>query len=118
MPPQYVIKITGDISWEGQANGLPKSIYAFLIYEGDDASDISSLIENQMGAYLRAQTMFVQRDQGQVIDLRETPQDRMCVPFRWIVKFHAKVDKLSGELSIADENGVERLKDGKKPLTQ
>lgn len=118
MPSQYVIKITGQISWEGRENGLPEEIYAFIIYEGDDSAQINKQIEDQMAAFIRTQMMFVQRDQGAVIDIRMTPQDRIAVPFRWIVKFYASVEKLVGELSAPDEEGIERFQDGTIPVKQ
>lgn len=118
MPNQYLIKITGVISWEGQYNGLPKEMFAFILYNGDDTETINKHIEEQMASFIRAQMMFAQRDQGAIIDVRMTPQDRIAVPFRWIVYFYATVDKLTGELSEPDEKGVERLADGTEPVKQ
>lgn len=116
--PQYVIRFTGKISWDGQANGLPPEIYGFLIFEGDDTSAINALIESQASAFVRSQVMLVQRDQGKIIDLRQTPQDRMLVPMRWIVNIRADVHLMVGELSVTDEQGVERLKNGEEPVKQ
>ena len=106
---QHVIRFTGKISWEGQANGLPSAIYAYMIFDGDDSKEINALIEGQAGNFLRGQAMAVQSDQGKVIDIRQVPQDRMLVPMRWIVCISVDVITMTGELPIADEEGVERL---------
>jgi hypothetical protein len=115
-PIQYVIRFNGNISWEGQSNGLPPVIYAYLIYEGNDTPDIVKIIETQVGGFLRMQAFACQKDQGQVIDMRETPAERMLVPFRWIVNISTSVYKLGAELPTADEHGVERMSDGSEPL--
>lgn len=118
---QYLLTFVGKISWEGRQNDLPEEIYAFLIYDENGAPaetttpNINKLIEDQMVAFLKAQGMFVQRDQGQVIDLRVTPQDRMYVPFRWVVHLRVTLKPLAVELSNPDEHGVERMKDGSVP---
>jgi|SRR5882672_9429888 len=117
MPPtQYVLKITARISWEGRMNGLPEEVHSFVIYTGDDPSLVNIILEREISMFSRYQMMFAQRDQGQIIDLHQTPQDRLAIPFRWIVSFHATVSKLGAELSELDENGVERFADGSKPL--
>lgn len=118
MTPQYVIRFIGKISWEGQNNGLPPEIYAYIIFEGDEKKDIDAVIEQQVAAFIRMQAMPVQKEQGKVIDLRQTPADRMLVPFRWIVTLSADIHRMAGELSAPDENGVERLSDGKEPVKQ
>jgi len=115
---QHVIRFNGRISWEGQANGLPETIYAFLIFDGDDSKKMNELIESQSLAFVRSQCMIVQRDQGKVIDLRQTPQDRMLVPMHWIVNIAVDINPMVGELSQADETGVERFKDGTEPVKQ
>ena len=115
---QYVIRFTGHVSWDGQVNGLPKEIYAFLIFEGDDRNAINALIESQSTAFVRSQVMLVQREQGKIIDLRQTPADRMLVPMRWIVNIECDIHPMIGELSVADEHGVERLKNGEQPVKQ
>jgi hypothetical protein len=115
---QHVIKFTGKISWDGRANGLPEEIYAFVIFDGDDSKQINNIIEAQGTAFVRSQAMYVQRDQGQVIDIRQIPQDRILVPMCWIVSIAVTVTPLVGELSLGDEDGVERLKDGSEPPKQ
>jgi hypothetical protein len=40
----------------------------------------------------------------------------MFVPMRWIVYMDVDVFNLGEELSMPDENGVERMSDGKEPL--
>jgi hypothetical protein len=60
--------------------------------------------------------MAAQRDQGSIIDMRQTPAERMFVPFQWIVNITTDVNKLGAEASEPDENGVERFKDGTEPL--
>jgi hypothetical protein len=115
---QHVIIITGQISFEGQNNGLPPEIHAYLILNGADSTAINSLIEEQCGVFVRSQAMFVQRNQGKVIDLHQTPADRMLVPMRWIVSITAEARPLTGELSEADEEGFQRLENGSTPLIQ
>jgi hypothetical protein len=115
---QTVIRLNGHVSWDGQMNGLPKTIYAYMIYLGDDTKGINDLIEAQSGAFIRSQAMFVQKDQGQIIDIRQTPAERMLVPLKWIVSIDADVIPITGELSTPDENGVERLIDGSEPVKQ
>jgi hypothetical protein len=118
MPTQYVIRFIGKISWEGQTNGLPPEIYAYIIYEGDEKKDIDNIIETQSAAFIRYQAMAVQKDQGRLIDLRLTPAERMLVPFRWIVSLSADIRRMTGELSAPDETGIERLSDGSEPKKQ
>jgi len=115
---QYVIRFNAKISWEGQSNGLPPVIYSYVIYEGDDSSTINKIIEDQAAVFIRCQCMAAQKDQGSLIDLRQTPQERMLVPFRWIVTITTDVIKMVGEMSDPDEHGVERLDDGSEPLKQ
>ncbi len=113
-----VIRFNGHITWEGRSNGLPELIYAFLILENADQAFISKMIEDQSRAFINSQAMYVQRDQGAIIDLRMTPQDRMLVPFHNIAHIDADVLPMTGELSAPDEAGVERLSSGKEPLKQ
>ncbi len=113
---QYVIQFNGHISWEGQSNGLPSVIRAFLIFDGDDRNAINNLIESQSSAFIRSQAFYAQKDQGQIVDLRVTPSDRMLVPFCWIVKIDVDLFPLTAELPEADEHGVQRLKNGEEPL--
>lgn len=116
--PQYVIRFTGKVSWDGQANGLPPEIYGFIIFEGDDSKAINALIEIQASIFIRNQCMLVQRDQGKIIDMNQTPADRMLVPMRWIVSITVGIHLMTGELPQRDEEGVERLKDGTEPVKQ
>jgi hypothetical protein len=120
MVNQYALKFTGKISWEGQANGLPPEIYAFIILEGfggaQEKAFIDQTIEQQAAAFHRTQTMVVQRDQGRMLDMRVTPADRIIVPFKWIVSISASIHKLGAELTEPDGEGVERLKDHTTPL--
>jgi hypothetical protein len=117
-PEQYVLRFTAKVSWDGQANGLPPHLFAFVLVSGYDAQVFSKIVEDQAGAFIRMQAFCCQKDQGQVIDLHQNPQERMIVPFRWIVNISADVTKLVGELSHADEEGVERYEDGKEPVKQ
>jgi hypothetical protein len=115
---QHAIQFTGKVSWEGQMNGLPPEIHAYVLFDGDGENDAviaNKIIEDQAGQFIRARGMFVQRDQGQIIDLRQAPQDRMYIPFRWLVYMTPSIHKLNGELSLPDSEGVERLKDGSEP---
>jgi hypothetical protein len=115
---QHVIRFNGHITWEGRSNGLPEVIYAFLIVENANEKFINDMIENQSRAFINSQAMYVQRDQGKIIDLKQTPQDRMLVPFHCITYIDADVFPLIGELSTPDEEGIERLSDGSEPKKQ
>jgi hypothetical protein len=75
-------------------------------------------INAQTAAFVSAQAMSVQRDQGQIIDLNQMPQDRMLVPMNWIVCIDVSVFPLGGEISKPDEEGVERLANGEEPVKQ
>jgi hypothetical protein len=97
-------------------NGLPEEIFAYLIFDGNEKKVIDDLIDLQTSAFIRSQAMFVQRDQGAIIDLRQTPADRMLVPMHWIVNITADVIPMTGELTYPDENGVERLSNGEEPV--
>jgi hypothetical protein len=114
-PTQYAIRFTAQISWEGQSNGLPPEIYAYVIYAGDDSEVINKIINEQVGEFIRWQAIAAQKEQGKIIDLRQTPAERMLVPFRWIVAITSDVNKLGAECSEPDKNGVERLTDGSEP---
>ena len=113
---QYALKFTGKISWEGQSNGLPAEIYAYILIESEGGPSekpfIDSTIEQQSMAFIRMQAMAVQRDQGAMIDLRQTPAERILVPFRWIVSIGTSIHRLGAEMPETDENGAQRLKDG------
>lgn len=110
-----LVRFRGHINRQGQAAGLPKVIYAFLILENANETFINEMIEKQGSAFVRSQVMYVQRDQGAVIDIRLTPQDRMVVPFHNIAFIDSEVLPLIGELSLPDEAGIERLSDGSEP---
>ncbi len=114
----HVIRFNGHITWEGRSNGLPEVIYAFIITEDANPGFINKAIEDQSRAFIASQAMYVQREQGKIIDLRQTPQDRMLVPFHNIVFIDASVFPMTGELSAPDEKGVERLKNGEEPVKQ
>ncbi len=114
----HVIRFTGKISWEGQSNGLPPEIYAFLIFTEYDQKIFNNAIEAQVGAFSHFQGMAVQQDQGQIIDLRQMPQDHMWIPMKWIVSITSSVHNMVGELSMPDAQGVERLNDGSEPVKQ
>lgn len=115
---QHVIRFNAHISWEGQSNGLPKTLYAFIIFDGNDRAAINDIIEKQSGGFLRMGAFFCQKDQGSIIDLLRVPQERMLVPMRWITHLDVDVLPMVGELPMADEHGVERLSNGTEPLKQ
>jgi|SRR5882724_3504532 len=117
-PTHHVIRFNGHITWEGRSNGLPEVIYAFIILENANQALVNKMIEDQSRAFINSQSMYVQRDQGAIIDLRITPQDRMLVPFHNIAYIDAELLPMTGELSGPDEEGIERLSDGKEPLKQ
>lgn len=115
---QYVLRFTGKISWEGRKNGLPSKICAFLFFEGDDRNAIVNLIGQQLKLFVTEQGMAVQRDQGEVIDIRQVPAERMFVPMRWIVCITVDLNRLVGEASLPNQEGVELLSDGSEPVKQ
>ena len=117
-PSQYVPRFIGKVSWEGRANGLSPEIYGYIIYEGDNTAQINEILEAQSASFIHMQAMAVQKDQGKIIDIRQTPSDRMLVPFRWLVSMSCDIHKMVGELSNPDENGIERLSNGDEPAKQ
>lgn len=117
---QYGIQFIGKISWEGQSNGLPAEISGWIICETEGGASekqiINNIIEQQTAAFFHLGGMPVQRDQGQMIDLRTVPQDRVVVPMQWIVNISVKLHPLGAELTTPDEHGVERFKNGQAAL--
>ena len=114
----YAIRFTGKISWDGQSNGLPPEIFAYLFFQDYNREVFNKAIEDQARSFVAMQAMTVQRNQGKVIDLKQMPQERMLVPFRWIVAISADVINLIGEVSLPDPDGTERLADGSEPVKQ
>lgn len=117
-PNHTVIRFNGHINWQGKSAGLPETIYAFVIVENADMSLINKVVEDQSNAFIRCQAMYVQRNQGKVIDCRINAQDRTLIPFHNISHITVDLVNMSGELSEPDENGVERLTDGTTPPVQ
>ncbi len=117
-PKQMVIRFNGHITWAGRANGLPDTIYAFLIVQDVELGMVNKLIEEQQGAFIRSQAMYVQREQGKIIDLRFHAHERMLVPFHNIALMTVDLINMDGTVSEPDENGVERLPDGSEPTKQ
>lgn len=114
----HVIRFTGKISWEGQSNGLPEKVYAFLFFQAYERQLFVNQINEQMEMFTHEGGMQCQTVQGEIIDLDQMPQDRMFVPMQWIVNIKPEVIHLSQELSLPDEDGVERLSDGSEPIKQ
>ena len=114
----YIIDFVAKTSWEGRINGLPNELHAYLLFDGYNRKAFDDAIEAQTAVFLKVNAFFCQSDQGQVIDLRQMPQDRMLVPIRWIVDMKVRVINVVGEISQADEQGVERLADGSEPKKQ
>lgn len=115
---QVLIRFNGHITWNGRSNGLPETIYAFILMEDPDRALIIKMIEEQLSSFTRAQCMFVQREQGKPVDLRSQPAGRMAVPFHNISLIDIDVLPVAGEFSEADEDGVERLTNGEEPKKQ
>ena len=118
MKLRHAIRFVGKISWEGQANGLPENIYAFLFYQDYNRETFGTAIDQQMHQFTMEQGMHCQRVQGDLIDMTQMPQDRQFVPMQWIVSIRPEVINFSHELPLADEQGVERLSDGSEPPRQ
>lgn len=114
----HVIRINGHVSWEGQSNGLPPVIYAFLMMKGYDRKMYNDTIEAQTAAFLRTQSFICQREQGKIIDINEMPANRMAVPMRWITYIDVDVFPMNAEMSMPDESRVERLENGEEPVKQ
>jgi hypothetical protein len=115
-PKQVVIRFNGHITWAGQSNGLPETIYAFLIVQDAEMVIVNKLIEDQSVAFVRSQAMYVQKEQGKIIDLRIHATERMLVPFHNISCITVDLINMDGLFSEPDEEGVERLPDGSEPL--
>ncbi len=110
-----ILRFTGKISWEGRMNDLPEEIYSFVFYDSRlTAAQIAKLVEDQLAIYRNMGGMPVERDQGQVIDLRASLADRVLIPMSWIVYIRPQVMPIVGPTPLSDENGVERLPDGKQ----
>lgn len=116
--PQHVIRYIAVISWEGQANGLPPALCAYMIFDQYDRAIFDKVIDANFEAYAQRQAFFCSQDQNRVIDIREVPSDRRMVPMRWIVQITCDVQPLVGEMSLPDEDGVERMTDGSEPVKQ
>jgi hypothetical protein len=112
----HVIRFNGYVSWEGQSNGLPSVIYAYLLMKGYDRTLYNDAIEAQTGAFLRMQAMICQKDQGAIIDMNKMPADRMVVPMKWITRMDVDVLPMTREMTMPDNDGVERLENGTEPV--
>ena len=117
-PNQVVIRFNGHISWEGQRNGLPETIFAYIIVQDAEMSIVNKLIEEQSGAFIRSQAMYVQKNQGEIIDLRYHAHQRMLVPFHNVICITVDLINMDGTFSEPDADGVERLSNGKEPIKQ
>jgi hypothetical protein len=118
VPPvvQTLIDLIAVISWEGQSNDIPEELHSYIIYDGDETDAINNIIEGELHRFAKYQMFFAQRDQGQIVDLKQTPQDRIAVPLHWVVCLRAETRKLGAELSETGEDGKERFADGSTPL--
>lgn len=112
-----ILRFTGKISWEGQANGLPPEIFTYIFYRADiPTEEVTRMIETQFAVYRQLGGMPVEKDQGQIIDTRRTIMDRILVKDRWIVSIHPDIVPIPGETPLADDEGVERLPNGQPAL--
>jgi hypothetical protein len=115
-PKHTLIRFNGHTTRRAQVDDdLPPVIFAFLILENANAKFINEMVESQSSAFIRSQAMYVQSDQGATIDIRLTPQDRMLVPFHNIAFINVDILPITGEISMPDKAGVERLSDGSEP---
>ena len=62
MGSEFHITFTGHISREGQLEGLPKEIYAFMLIETDSKGGIVKAIERQSAEFFVAGGMAVSKD--------------------------------------------------------
>lgn len=111
----FIIRFNGKISWEGRANGLPETICAYLMFDQYNEKICNDVLEKELSRFIAIRGMAVQKDQGQVIDMRQFPQERMFVPMDWIVNITVDAFNMGADLSVPDAEGVERLPDGKEP---
>lgn len=112
-----ILRFTGKISWEGQANGLPPEIQAFIFYRADmPAEEVTKMAEVRLAYYRQIGGMIVEKDQGSTIDPNGTILDRIMVPERWIVFIHPEVVPIPGDTPLADDDGVERFSNGQPAL--
>jgi hypothetical protein len=114
----FLIEFLGRISWEGQSNGLPPKIYAYIIIDPENKEDVIKVVEAQSRQFIAAQGMAVAKDQGQLIDLRALNTNRIFVPMRWIVDISVEVRNITGEVPVEDETGATVLPSGKKVVEQ
>lgn len=117
-PNHTVIRFNGHITARGRGDGLPHTIFAFVIVQNADMNLINKVVEDQSKAFVNCQAMYVQRNQGKVIDCRINAQDRTLVPFHNISHITVDLVNMAGELSEPDAEGVERLSDGTTPSVQ
>ena len=112
-----LVRFNGHITSVGRGDGLPPVIYAFLILENANDDFINKMVEEQSSAFIRSQSMYVQREQGAIIDIRAIPQDRMLVPFHNIAFIDVDISPMM-EMPMPDENGIQRLSNGTEPMKQ
>lgn len=118
MQVKQALRFTGKISWEGRENGLPEFVYQYSLFADFNKEQINALLEQENHQHMHDQGMHVSRDQGQIIDLSQIPQDRMFVPMKWIVCIRPDIITFNPELSLPDADGVERFSDGSEPKVQ
>jgi hypothetical protein len=111
---QQIIKFIGKISFEGQMNDLPPEIYGFVTLQDANNKTVTDAIAGQFGRYREMGGMVSEKNQGAPINLQVTWLGHMYVPFNWIVSIQVALINLTQEISVPDEQGVERLSDGTK----
>lgn len=103
--PDFHITFTGHISWEGQANGLPKEIQAFMVIEADTKAGIAKAIEHQSNALFVAGGMAVSKTPAAIKDPSKLDLDRMFVPMHWITYVDTQVRRIQNVEVPEDDEG-------------
>jgi hypothetical protein len=116
--PQHVIQFNARTSWEGRSNGLPEMLHSFLLFDQFDRDVFDRVIDEFLSKSLSRQAFVCDKNQDQIIDIRQFPADKMLVPMHWIAAVTVSVYPLVGEMPQADEEGVQRLANGEEPIRQ
>jgi hypothetical protein len=115
---QQIIRFVGKISLEGQANGLPSEIYAFMTLQDANNEVVIDAAAKQFAAFRNMGGMIVEKNQGALDNRQVAWLTRMFVPFGWIVNITLALNNLTKDVPQPDETGVERLTDGSKAVIQ
>jgi len=105
MGSEFHITFTGHISREGQLEGLPKEIYAFMLIETDSKGGIVKAIERQSAEFFVAGGMAVSKDPAATRDPNKLDLNRMFVPMHWIAFIDVQVRQVVNIDGPTDKEG-------------